>query len=133
MARSKWVRILEEFKKRERPEAVLMVAGQGELMRIAVAWMQTDVAHAKRLSQGDGQDEEGQWAWLWRNARYDRAALLGRIPNAAARTEQNLDALIANRVLYPDGTINSFVERYLKERVVRIFAPGMRARSRGAA
>jgi hypothetical protein len=32
-----------------------------------------------------------------------------------------LKPLIGNRIIYPDGTVNSFVERYLRERVVKLF------------
>ncbi len=52
--------------------------------------------------------------------------LLLVIPNANARTEKNLDALIAGRVLYPDGTLNTFIERYLRDRVVKLFSASTR-------
>jgi hypothetical protein len=29
--------------------------------------------------------------------------------------------LIGNRILYPDGTVNSFVQRYLREQVLKFF------------
>ena len=29
--------------------------------------------------------------------------------------------LIGNRIIYPDGTMNSFVERYLREQVLKLF------------
>ena len=32
-----------------------------------------------------------------------------------------MKVLIGNRVLYPDGTINSFVQRYLRDRVLKSF------------
>ena len=133
MARNVWLEGLDAFKKSERPEVVLMVAGQAELMRIAVAWMQTDVTCARPLTKLRGASESEVWSWLWENARYDREGLLARISSAAARTEKSLAALIANRVLYPDGTLNSFVERYLKERVIKLFAPSTRKRTRGVA
>lgn len=133
MARNVWLEGLDAFKKSERPEVVLMVAGQAELMRIAVAWMHTDVTRARPLTKLRGASESEVWSWLWENARYDREGLLARIPSAAARTEKSLAALIANRVLYPDGTLNSFVERYLKERVIKLFAPSTRKRTRGVA
>jgi hypothetical protein len=132
MARNVWLERLDAFKKSERPEVVLMVAGQAELMRIAVTWMHTDVTRARRLTKLRGASESEVWSWLWENAQYDREGLLARIPSAAG-TEKNLAALIANRVLYPDGTLNSFVERYLKERVVKLFAPSTRKRTRGVA
>ena len=133
MARGEWSERLEVFKNDAHPEAVLMVAGQAELMRIALAWKQAEVTCARRLTKLQGSSEADVWSWLWENTRYDRKTLLGRIPNATARTDKNLDALIANRVLYPDGTTNSFVERYLKERVVKLFAQSIRKRTKGAA
>ena len=57
MATDKWTERLNAFKRDERPEAVLMVAGQAELMRIAVAWMQTEVIRAKRLTKLQGSSE----------------------------------------------------------------------------
>jgi len=133
MRKNAWQEKLNVFKEDERPEAVLMVAGQGELMRIAVAWMNAEVTRTKRLTRRRGDSESDVWRWLWENARYDRAELLARIPNATSRTEKNLDALIANRALYPDGTVNSFVGRYLKERVVKLFPQSIRKRAKGAA
>jgi hypothetical protein len=32
-----------------------------------------------------------------------------------------LRSLIGNRILYPDGTVNSFAQRYLRERVLKLF------------
>ena len=28
---------------------------------------------------------------------------------------------LANQIIYPDGTVNSYVERYLRERVIKLF------------
>jgi hypothetical protein len=33
------------------------------------------------------------------------------VPCADSSTGKKIDALISNRVLYPDGTVNSYVER----------------------
>jgi len=126
MVTSNWNKRLNAFKRDGHPEVVLMVAGQVELTRIALAWKQTEVTRARRATKLRASSEAEVWSWLWENARYDRAALLGRIPNSTARTERNLNALIANRVLYPDGTINPFVERYLRDRVFKLFAESIR-------
>ena len=133
MASDLWLNRLDESKESEQPEAVLMMAGDPELMRIVVAWTQTKVHRAKRLTRLSADSEEERWTWLWDNARFERAALLARIPNAGTRTQANFEALIANRVLYPDGTANGFVERYLKERVVKLFSRSLRKGVKGAA
>lgn len=121
-----WEKRLNVIKKNSCPEAVLMVAGQAELIRIVLAWKESTVTCTSRTTKLPGNSEDEVWSWLWENVCYDRVALLGRIPNATARTEKNLDALIANRVLYPDGTANPFVERYIKERVVRLLSRSLR-------
>ncbi len=35
--------------------------------------------------------------------------------------KKNFSHLVGNRVLYPDGTVHSFVQRYLREKVVNLF------------
>ena len=133
MSARKWNEALAAFKQEENPEVVLMVAGQAELMRIVIAWENVAVTRLRCMSNLNGQHEDEIWSWLWENTRFDRAALLRRIPNSNARTGKNLDALIACRVLYPDGTINAFVRRYLKQRVFRLFSPLMRRKDRSVA
>ena len=35
--------------------------------------------------------------------------------------ESKMKHVIGNSVLYPDGTVNSFVQRYLREQVLKLF------------
>ncbi|MCC6490145.1 MAG: hypothetical protein IT364_21850 [Candidatus Hydrogenedentes bacterium] len=53
---------LEAFKESERPETVLVVAGQSDLLRIVVAWMQTEVSRVRRLTRLQGKSETQVWA-----------------------------------------------------------------------
>jgi hypothetical protein len=39
----------------------------------------------------------------------------------AEKAARKFEALVANRVLYPDGTVNSFVQKYLQDRVLTLF------------
>ena len=116
-----WARWLEHFKKHEKPEVVLMFPGSAELTRIVVAWTGVSVARKKRPSACRDVEEDATWNWLWENVEYSKDEFPRRIPGATRATEQRFAALIANRVLYPDGTMNSFVEKYLKERVLTLF------------
>ncbi|MBN2310607.1 MAG: hypothetical protein JXR94_16665 [Candidatus Hydrogenedentes bacterium] len=133
MSKTLWHQKLTSFKEDEQPEAVLLVAGQAELARIAVAWTQIEIAPRRNPPKPKGRSSGAIWAWLWANTDYDRSELLARVPNATSRTDKNLDALIAARVLYPDGTLNSFVQRYLCEQVARLFAASTRRRQAAAA
>lgn len=116
-----WGRRLSEFKQQERPETVLMVSGNPAMTRIVVAWSGMVSTRAKRLTQCPCADENAVWRWLWENATYSKEELWSRIPGSQEIAEQQFNALVANRVLYPDGTANSFVEKYLREKVLTLF------------
>ena len=111
--------LLQSFKDEETPETILLVAGNGELTRIAVAWTSVETKRARRLSTRHGETSLELWDWLWQNTEFSRDAFLDRIPCAGAKTARNFDTLVANRVLYPDGTVNRFLQQYLRSRVIR--------------
>lgn len=39
--------------------------------------------------------------------------------------------LTGNRVLYPDGTVNSFVQRYLRQQVLKLFQTKAKPTAKG--
>ena len=43
------------------------------------------------------------------------------IPLSEFSLQIKIMPLIGNRVIYPDGTVNSYVQRYLREQVVNLF------------
>ena len=61
------------------------------------------------------------WKWLWDNARYSRAELVSRVALSEREFDRKWKILVGNRVLYPDGKVNSFVQRYLREKVLSLF------------
>lgn len=85
--------------------------------------MQTAASPLRRLTKLVDNEESRVWECLWENTVFDKQALLERIPNASPKTEKNLQALIMNRVLYPDGTVNGFVERYVTRSAVKLLVP----------
>ncbi len=111
------------FKQQEKPEAALLVADNPELIKIIVAWTSLEVRCAEKLTELKVQSENEVWEWLWKNARYSRAELIDKIdiPFSESGLESKMKPLIGNRILYPDGTVNSYVQRYLREQVVRLF------------
>jgi hypothetical protein len=91
---------LNWFKQNEKPEAVLLMADNLDLVKIIIAWASMDVKRADRLTRLPGGSESEAWGWLWEN---------------------KMKPLIGNRIIYPEGMVNSFVERYLREQVVKLF------------
>jgi len=111
------------FKENERPEVVLVVADDPERIKIVVAWTNLDVRRAGKLTEPRGESEGEIWEWLWENTRYSPKELIDRIGISFSTSglESKMRPLIGNRILYPDGTVNSYVQRYLRERVLSLF------------
>ncbi len=113
------------FKQNERPEVVLLIADNTERIKIVVVWGNLDVRRAEKLTELTGESENDAWEWLWQNAKYSRTDLMEKagISLSESALDRKIKPLIGNRVLYPDGNVNSFVQRYLRDRVVKLFEP----------
>lgn len=111
------------FKQNEKPEAALLVADNLERIKIIIAWANLEVRHAEKLTQLNGESEKEVWEWLWKNTIYSKKELMEKIGIhfSELALDGKLKPLIGNRILYPDGTVNSFVQRYLREQVVKLF------------
>ncbi len=126
MSSDRWKERLHRIKEQERPETVLAIAGNSELIRVAVAWMGINAKRKKTLSPCPGDDEEAIWRWLWTNTAFSEGWFYSRIAGDKDKAERNFAVLVANRVLYPDGTVNGFVQRYLREKVLALFGMAKR-------
>lgn len=112
---------LKWFKENEKPEVVLMVANNEQRVWLVVAWMNTNVTRLKRQTHLSYGSENVVWEWLWENTRFSIDELRIRSAVSEGEIESGMKLLIANRIIYPDGTINSYVQRYLRERVFKLF------------
>lgn len=111
------------FKQNERPEAVLVVADNPELMKIVIAWTSLDVKRTKKLTKLKGESESEMWEWLWANTEFSLSEFKEKIGISFSELalENKIKPLIGNHIIYPDGTVNSFVQRYLREQVLKLF------------
>jgi uncharacterized protein YukJ len=111
------------FKNNEKPEVVLVIANDQVLIKIVVAWPNIEIKQIDKLTELSSDLEKDVWAWLWENCRFNLAELRAiiSIPYSDAGLQKQLETLIANRIIYPDGTVNSFVQRYLRNEVAKLF------------
>lgn len=114
---------LNHFKQNEKPETVLIVADNQEFIKIIIAWTNLEVRHSDELTKLSGDSENEVWEWLWENTVLNLTELKVKasVPYSESVLQGKMKPLIGNRVLYPDGTLNSFVQRYLRERVLKLF------------
>jgi isocitrate dehydrogenase kinase/phosphatase len=112
---------LKYFKENEQPEIVLLIADEPHLIRIVVAWSNVRIRRAKRITHLQNNSDSAVWNWLWENTSYSREDLLLKSAVPENAFDAKMSVLIGNRVLYPDGTINSLVQRYLHNLVLKIF------------
>jgi len=120
--------VLARFTDEEQPEAVLLVAGDKDYVSILAAWLRCDIRTKRRMTHPGDATETANWQWLWENTCFSREALREASGVPAKRFEAKLNALIANHIIYPDGSANSFVRRYLRERVLRLLGVDAPAR-----
>ena len=123
---------LNWFKRNERPEVVLLLTNDTVLVNIVVAWTSLDTKRIDKLSEAPADSESEVWRWLWENTIYSLKELKEGIGVSFSEIalKNKLKPLINNRVIYPDGTVNSFVERYLREQVVKQFGENSRRAKR---
>jgi len=112
---------LQRFKENEKPEVVLFIADRPELAKIVIAWTNTAVGRSERPPVLDDESETATWEWLWASAAFSRDELLAKCGQGRYNFDQELAKLIGNRILYPDGTVHSFVQRYLRDQVLGLF------------
>jgi hypothetical protein len=114
---------LNWFKQNERPEVVLLLADNPDLVKIVVAWTSLGARRTKEIARLPGGFESEAWEWLWENTIYSLKEIKEKIGTSLSEMalENKMKPLIGNRIIYPDGTVNSFVERYLQEQVVKLF------------
>jgi hypothetical protein len=123
MDKNYYIAKLAWFKQNEKPEVVLVIADNPEFIKIIIGWTNLEVTPAISLSQLAGESEHEIWRWLWENARFSLTDLKSKIGVSYSESvlRSKLNPLIGNRILYPDGGINSFAQRYLREQVLKLF------------
>jgi hypothetical protein len=118
-----FVEKLAWFKQNEKPEVVLLIADVPERTKFVIAWTNIKIRRADNLTELVSTSENEIWEWLWQNTIYSRDELIEKIGTSFSDSGlgNKMRPLIGNRILYPDGTVNSYVQRYLREKVVNLF------------
>ena len=132
MSEDEFAERLSQFKQNERPEVILLIADNAELTRIMVAWPSITIRRPEQYSKLEKDSDMQVWRWLWDNTQFSDIELCEASSIRDDLLKRKMTLLITNRILYPDGTMNSFVQRYLREKVLKLFDSKPRRRSKKA-
>lgn len=121
MSEDAYIEKLKWFKENEKPEVVLFVADDATLTKICFAWTNTFACREEEISRLQDESKHEVWQWLWKNTVYDSKAFRAKCPHPTPDLSGKIESLIGNRALYPDGTINSYLERFIRQKVLKLF------------
>ncbi len=115
----------------ERPEVLVLVAGDEVALRIAAAWATPGaVTVPEAMNTNDALESLDALDWLWERTSLDVGVIAQAAGASEAQVRRRLPLLRANQIVYPDGTVHGLVRRLLQERVLRAFAPAATSRKR---
>lgn len=107
------------FKANETPESVLLVDDSS--LRFLVAWKQVVVVRKRCASMPAKCGKAEAWRWLWRNVEFSMEDLAGLGGASVAEATRKFAMLSGNRMVYPDWTLNTYVDNLIKARTVALF------------
>ena len=66
---------LNRFKQNEKPETVLVIADNHELIKVIVAWSNLEAKPVDKMTKLTGDSENEVWDWLWKNTGFSLTEL----------------------------------------------------------
>lgn len=117
-------RVLKKLKGQARPEAVLVVKGDPELIRILVSWPNIEISPRSYISPLSDSSSAASWGWLWKNTDYSQDDLRTNCGVDEESLKAKLAVLIGNRIIYPDGSVNPHVAKFLEQSARSLLGEG---------
>jgi len=109
--------VLQEFKSSESPESIVPLIEGSSLRSGLVAWKSVAITN-KASEDCPHKDDVSKWNWLWTCVSYDTGGF-GIVAGVRVQDANILlHRLIGLRLVYPDGTINTYAKQYLQSIII---------------
>ncbi len=109
----RWNELLAELKKAAMIQDVLPIVSDPAAQKLLLAWPRTCLRYEEPPG-APPEDENGQWRWLWLGVAWDENELAAISALQPFVLRIKLDQMKGNRLIFPDGSVSQYAERYLK-------------------
>ena len=121
--------ILAYFKKTEASENIVPLIEDVQLRNALVAWKGVVIRYNKSTNTPP-PDEPSKWNWLWEQIEFDKTTF-GVVAGLKAQDVGGiLTRMIGLRLIYPDGTVNTFARQYLRSMILKQLGKNQKAGSK---
>jgi hypothetical protein len=108
--------ILEAAKSAETPDTILLVADSPLAQKLVVAWKTVDIQRT------DPQLDFASLKDVWAATQFDPKQWYIHAGLSPSDNQRIGQSLIANGIVYPDGTVNELVHKFLNTQVAELVA-----------
>ena len=104
--------IILEARESESPDVVLLIAENPEAQRLIVSWKSLP----RSIKQAELEPDTIQEVWDLIEFSVDKWAKIAHVHSGLAKDLAEM--LIENNLIYPDGTLNQYVQKFLNSQVI---------------
>ncbi len=106
--------IIEKSKSEETPDTILLVADNSIAQKLVVAWKTVEI------TRPDTKQDFATMKEVWAAVSFDPKQWYIHAGLAPHENQRIGQSLIANNIVYPDGTVNDLVHKFLNTQVAQL-------------
>lgn len=105
--------VLQEFKKNEKSEDIIPILEDADIQKLIIAWTKIVI---RRIHHKDTLPDtfNEKWLWLWKQISWSERELLNISGIPETKFCRIVNQSCGNRLIYPDGTVNTHASKYLE-------------------
>ena len=115
---------INSFKRMSSPVIALPLVGNNMLINAVAAWKYVRCAINSELSLEAGKSDHERWEWLWKGVSFDMEDFRIKAGLKAQDAPMVFRRLSGCRMIYPDGSVDTFCQQYLNSVILKSIQVG---------